>query len=56
MEKTKKKKFALYKKIKESSSKEYLIAYLFSLGKVYEVGGWKYFDTDYEIREVDDES
>ena len=39
MEKAKKKKFVLYKKIKESDSREYLVAYLFSLGKVYEVGG-----------------
>ena len=47
-------KYVLYyqgEKIKESSSKEYLIAELYSLGKVYTAKGKIWIDPDYEIKE-----
>lgn len=55
MGKAKKKKFVLYKKIKESNSKEYLIALLYSMDKVYTAKGRTWIDPDYKI-EVEDES
>lgn len=47
-------KYALYflgTKIKESDSREYLIAELYSLGKVYTAKGKIWIDPDYEIKE-----
>lgn len=41
-------------KIKESNSKEYLIAELYSLGKVYSAKGKTWIDTRYEIKEQSD--
>lgn len=54
MSENKRKKYILYKKITESSSKEYLIAYLFSLEKVYTAKGRTWIDPDYKIVEVED--
>lgn len=48
------KKFVLYKKVSESSSKEYLIALLYSMEKVYTAKGRTWIDPDYKI-EVEDE-
>lgn len=47
--KNKKKKFVLYKKVSESDSKEYLIALLYSMEKVYSARGRKWIDPDYKI-------
>lgn len=47
-------KYALYflgTKIKESDSREYLIAELYSMGKVYNAKGETWIDSRYEIKE-----
>ena len=49
-------KYVLYykgEKIKESTNKEYLIAELYSLGKVYTAKGKIWIDPDYEIKAED---
>ena len=46
-------KYALYflgTKIKESNSREYLIAELYSMGKVYSAKGETWIDSQYEIK------
>ena len=51
-------RYALYfldTKIMESNSKEYLIAELYSLGKVYSAKGETWVDSRYEIKEQSDE-
>lgn len=52
MKKEKNKKFVLYKKVSESTSKEYLIALLYSMEKVYTAKGRTWIDPDYKIEEV----
>lgn len=47
-------KYALYflgTKIEESNSKEYLIAVLYSMGKIYSAKGKTWIDSRYEIKE-----
>jgi len=52
MKEKKNKKFVLYKKVSESTSKEYLIALLYSMEKIYTAKGRTWIDPDYKIEEV----
>ena len=51
MKEKKNKKFVLYKKVSESTSREYLIALLYSMEKVYTAKGDTWIDPDYKIEE-----